>query len=219
MFTMSTVRLPNPGSDDGQWGEILNTFLSVEHDAVGSLKKSSLIDGAEQLAHKSAPLGYPSLDENGVVPVGQLPSYISNAGNYISLRLSTQEYLEGSTHIIWETMQASRGSSVTWDPQAPDAIQINDAGVYCISFTVDWLDMNISTEGHRAIGLSGSCGFRTMDSRRAVTDGTSTKQIVQFISFLQPGDDVYTIFSFGGASALSPDIQVLVTLISGTNNI
>lgn len=31
-------RLPSPGSDDGQWGTILNDFLSVEHNADGSLK-------------------------------------------------------------------------------------------------------------------------------------------------------------------------------------
>lgn len=32
------TRLPKPGSDDGQWGAILNDFLSVEHNADGSLK-------------------------------------------------------------------------------------------------------------------------------------------------------------------------------------
>jgi len=31
-------RLPQPGSDDGQWGTVLNDFLSVEHNADGSLK-------------------------------------------------------------------------------------------------------------------------------------------------------------------------------------
>ena len=32
------VRLPNPGSDDGTWGDILNDFLAIEHNADGSLK-------------------------------------------------------------------------------------------------------------------------------------------------------------------------------------
>jgi hypothetical protein len=32
------ARLPVPGSDRGTWGEILNTFLSVEHNADGTLK-------------------------------------------------------------------------------------------------------------------------------------------------------------------------------------
>lgn len=32
------ARLPVPGSDRGKWGDILNTFLSVEHNADGTLK-------------------------------------------------------------------------------------------------------------------------------------------------------------------------------------
>jgi len=32
------ARLPVPGSDDDQWGSILNNFLSVEHQANGLLK-------------------------------------------------------------------------------------------------------------------------------------------------------------------------------------
>jgi len=31
-------RLPSPGGDPGQWGQLLNDFLSVEHNADGSLK-------------------------------------------------------------------------------------------------------------------------------------------------------------------------------------
>jgi len=32
------TRLPTPGSDDGSWGNILNDFLGVEHNADGTLK-------------------------------------------------------------------------------------------------------------------------------------------------------------------------------------
>lgn len=32
------VRLPTPGSDDGAWGDLLNEFLRVEHNADGTLK-------------------------------------------------------------------------------------------------------------------------------------------------------------------------------------
>ncbi len=32
------TRLPVPGSDDGSWGDILNTFLTVEHNTNGALK-------------------------------------------------------------------------------------------------------------------------------------------------------------------------------------
>ena len=33
-------RLPIPGSDDGQWGQILNDYLAVTHAGDGSLKDS-----------------------------------------------------------------------------------------------------------------------------------------------------------------------------------
>lgn len=29
------ARLPIPGSDDGTWGDILNEYLSIEHNADG----------------------------------------------------------------------------------------------------------------------------------------------------------------------------------------
>jgi hypothetical protein len=32
-----TIRLPVPGSDDGDWGDLLNAFLEVSHDTVGNL--------------------------------------------------------------------------------------------------------------------------------------------------------------------------------------
>jgi hypothetical protein len=34
------ARLPTPGSDNGAWGDILNSFLSVEHNPDGTLKSS-----------------------------------------------------------------------------------------------------------------------------------------------------------------------------------
>jgi peptidoglycan/xylan/chitin deacetylase (PgdA/CDA1 family) len=43
-------RLPTPGSDNGTWGSILNSFLEVSHNADGSLKPSALqTAGAVQL--------------------------------------------------------------------------------------------------------------------------------------------------------------------------
>ena len=38
MSLPTTPRLPIPGGDDDQWGDVLNQYLSVEHNADGSLK-------------------------------------------------------------------------------------------------------------------------------------------------------------------------------------
>jgi hypothetical protein len=49
-------RLPTVGQDDDIWGEILNDFLSVEHNADGTLKKSNAITSAVQSVNgKSGP--------------------------------------------------------------------------------------------------------------------------------------------------------------------
>jgi hypothetical protein len=40
---MLVARLPTPGSDAGQWGDILNTYLQVEHNADGTLKKRPIL--------------------------------------------------------------------------------------------------------------------------------------------------------------------------------
>ncbi len=58
-------RLPNPGSDDGVWGELLNEFLTQSHTADGSLKVASVTAaGAELTAHKNSPSGYAGLDSS-----------------------------------------------------------------------------------------------------------------------------------------------------------
>lgn len=40
------ARLPVPGSDGGQWGEILNDFLSQVHESDGTLKEGSVAETA-----------------------------------------------------------------------------------------------------------------------------------------------------------------------------
>jgi len=51
-------RLPIPGSDDGQWGDVLNQFLLVEHNPDGTL-----VRGAEFAAKYSKPgSGIPKSD-------------------------------------------------------------------------------------------------------------------------------------------------------------
>lgn len=44
------ARLPQPGSDSGTWGDILNDFLKVELNANGSLKRAGDIAQAKQVA-------------------------------------------------------------------------------------------------------------------------------------------------------------------------
>lgn len=59
------ARLPNPGSDNGVWGALLNDFLAVEHFNDGSLRKADLITNAQQTADSKYTLpstGIPETD-------------------------------------------------------------------------------------------------------------------------------------------------------------
>ena len=70
-------RLPIPGGDDDIWGDVLNSFLSVEHNADGTLKRAGAIEGAEQAVNKGRANGYAPLDSSGKVPSANLPAGVS----------------------------------------------------------------------------------------------------------------------------------------------
>jgi len=56
-------RLPEPGKDTGQWGNILNDYLSQSLDAEGRIKSAALTArGIELLVNKNTPSGYAGLD-------------------------------------------------------------------------------------------------------------------------------------------------------------
>ena len=54
-------RLPEPGADEDEWGDILNQFLEVEHEADGTLKTNGTL-GAY------APLASPTFTGSVTVP-------------------------------------------------------------------------------------------------------------------------------------------------------
>jgi hypothetical protein len=77
------ARLPQPGGDDGTWGDILNDFLSQSHNPDGTLQSAAVPDGSVTPAklsqsyipasEKGAANGVATLDATGVVPASQLP--------------------------------------------------------------------------------------------------------------------------------------------------
>src|SRR5205823_5234230 len=81
-------RLPTPGSDNNIWGEVLNDFLEVEHDATGALKRSADIDNALSLATAATNKLQSSIDGNARVRV-------SKNGAAVGSR-RTVNFIEGS---------------------------------------------------------------------------------------------------------------------------
>ena len=69
------ARLPNPGSDDGVWGTVLNDFLGVAHNNDGTLKDSAVTAaGAELTTNKGQANGYAPLNGSSKVPIANLPT-------------------------------------------------------------------------------------------------------------------------------------------------
>src|SRR5664279_3410622 len=67
-------RLPTPGGDGGNWGDILNSFLEVSHNSDGSLIPNAVSTaGAEMVANKSVANGYAPLNGSSQVPIVNLP--------------------------------------------------------------------------------------------------------------------------------------------------
>ncbi|HUC89259.1 MAG TPA: right-handed parallel beta-helix repeat-containing protein [Patescibacteria group bacterium] len=79
------ARLPVPGSDTNVWGKVLNDFLGVELNADGSLKKSALINGAEQTSNKGQANGYASLNGSVQIPAAQLSDATSTSKGVLQL--------------------------------------------------------------------------------------------------------------------------------------
>lgn len=90
------ARLPQPGSDDGTWGTLLNDFLTVEHNSDGSLKPSgSLAEKAEDsdVVHSSGNEtvdGAKNFTSSPTVPTPTNPghaatkAYVDSAGGAVS---------------------------------------------------------------------------------------------------------------------------------------
>jgi len=68
---MPTQRLPIPGQDDGTWGDVLNGFLGVSHDAQGNLLPAAVSAAA---AGNFAPL-----NGSSQVPIANLPTGSSSS--------------------------------------------------------------------------------------------------------------------------------------------
>lgn len=220
---MTQIRLPEPGSDEGNWGDILNAFLRIEHNDTGTLKKADLITGAEQTANKGVTNGYASLGSDGLVPDSQLPgatSLMSLAGDYMGVDMNTQNIdNSGGTAVTWDTITASRGTSINWSEGDPQFVRITQAGVYAISLTLNWNDNGDTTGSYRWAFINCSCQFLTQDSRPSVTDGaTSTIQSMQFTVLLQAGDFIWIDIAQGSNGDLTPDVLMLVTLVTPVAN-
>jgi hypothetical protein len=116
------VRLPIPGSDDGQWGDILNNYLSVSHQTDGTLKplaQSQVANLTTNLAAKAnatdlAPVAtsgsYVDLANKPTIPTGTDASLLT-AGTVADARLPVT-----AQAATLSAAYAARGAATTLTP-------------------------------------------------------------------------------------------------------
>jgi hypothetical protein len=116
------ARLPVPGADEGDWGDILNDFLSVEHSSDGSLSS------------RGQPNGVASLAGDGRLPDSQAPSSQLNVALWtqkgdivvaadtsspaaVSVGTDGQVLAADSTQptgVKWATPSVNNGNELVW---------------------------------------------------------------------------------------------------------
>lgn len=113
------ARLPVPGSDSSVWGVVLNSFLQVEHNADGSLKKGALI---QQAIDDSATALTTAQNAQSTAQAAQTTANVGNAKQLQGTAISTTS--PTSNQIL-----AYDSGSSSWKPATLDQSDIDLTGI------------------------------------------------------------------------------------------
>ena len=139
------ARLPLPGSDDGSWGDILNTFLEVSHNTDGSLTPAAVTAAGGYVKPSS---GIPATDLNSsvqttlnnasgayVLPSGGIPSTDMALAVQASLQTAdAQDAVSLQTRFIDPSVPSDgqtlvyNGLAGQWSPGTASTSLVPDAG-------------------------------------------------------------------------------------------
>jgi hypothetical protein len=167
-------RLPQPGGDDGIWGDVLNDFLKVEHNADGTLKASAVPDSTSTTKGKIKLAGDLSgtADVPTVPAVGAHTSASSNSHPASSITFTPAGTI-ASTNVqaaIEEVASEASGVSLsnTAPPALADPAEAGTAGTAARSDHVHPLnglatDAELSTHAGATTGVHG-VGASTIES-------------------------------------------------------
>lgn len=134
-------RLPTPGGDDGTWGDILNSFLRVEHNTDGTLRRGGDIDLA--LSRYMRPSsGIPKSDLDAIVQ-GSLDS-ADAALTASSTATIERAYLTGSV-----TIAPGGTTSTTFDKRGYPIVRL----IIPAAFTGTTITFLVSQDGASFVSL------------------------------------------------------------------
>lgn len=213
---VSMARLPVPGSDQGDWGDILNNFLKVSLASNGQIKSAAITSAGGQLTSKKGQAsGYASLNSGGVVPDNQLPARLAGVGDYVGVGSLIEVAEDASSAVTWDNTTATRGDSITWSEDDPTRVHINVDGVYAVTAMVQWADFESENPGSRLVNIYANCGFYVVDQRPVIpVDGVDSYQSVNYTVFMQAGSTFRSHVSQTGEPTITAYEMMLVTRVA-----
>lgn len=203
------ARLPQPGADNGAWGDILNEFLGVAHNVDGTLNTSIVKSaGAEMTSSKGQANGYAALDTSGSVPSQQLANSVQSfngriggvapqSGDYTASMITGGLVRVGTTGGSGFALQNATPTILSWT--AP-----SDNQLHTVFFSYRVIVTSIETGGAVRIIDQATGNYFSIDGGSSgVSDSAFTKYLpVHYV--LLPGKTItltqYSALTSGAAT-------------------
>ncbi|SRR6266540_160689 len=128
------VHLPTPGKDHGNWGDMLNAFLSVEHNTDGTLKQAESIGHSCHLAGQQVVVAthtgpWPAPFSKQIVLHGDSLAWLATQPAFVTVQIDGVYAI--STMVDWNDSGCPatlRGTRIMVDAQALTGEQCASAG-------------------------------------------------------------------------------------------
>ncbi len=179
------ARLPVQGSDSGVWGDVLNQYLLVAHNADGSLKDASIISTVSS-KYVKPPSGIPEADLSSGVQsklnaVAGTPNFSDLNDVNISGIADGQVARWNATAGEWQPYTPAGGSSI----QTHTATITGNGSQTSFTFTTPWSSPQILISAMNGSAITPPQATFTLD-----WDGSNTATIV-FETAVPNGEQVH----------------------------
>jgi hypothetical protein len=214
------VRLPTPGQDGGLWGDLLNEFLSVEHNADGTLKLRT--DDSLHTLNKRLTINEPGAGASTLLlPDTTGSTGITIGGDTNLFRSGVGQLQTASAFFVVRASSAVAGLGVTTSGDATRRFQVNTDGKVLWSAGSGTQDTTLirDTNGGLRVtqtnGTSGSPATPTLSVvPQGVTSGSPTGGGTVLVNQgTNPGSGL-NVYSTAGAGALGRLVNITASNVA-----